>query len=369
MNFELTDEQRMLQDTLRRMFDTSQNNVWAQFEQQGVFAALFTEQYGGLGGKGIDIAVVFKELGRAGVVAPVLDSTLTCGWLVALLAAEIQSDLLGRVVEGQVQLAFAHAEPASRYELGYVETSSTQQSGQTVLNGQKSVVVNADNAEYFLVSARVEGAADDKAGIALYLLPANTDGLSLYSYEVISGGFAADITLQNVVVNAGDCLSVDALPAIEHAAAAAMVAQCADTLGAMETVMAMTTDYLATRQQFGRPLATFQALSHRVADMLIELEQARSAVILAAGHLESEPAVRDLHVSAAKNLVGRTGKLIAEESIQLHGGIGMTDEYRLGSFVRRIIMADHRFGDVDYHLERFMALSNGAAGSTGHGSL
>lgn len=355
MNFELTDEQRMLQDTLRRMLASSQGSAWQPLAEQGVFAALFSEQYGGLGGSGFDIAVVFEELGRAATIDPVLDSALLCGRLIAEVASETHSELHANIVSGEVQLAFAHTEPASRYALVHVETTIEQRAQQQVLNGQKSVVVNARCAEYLLVSARDE-AADDHNGIALYLVPANSSGISMYHYEMSGGGQAAEVTFENVAVSSADCLSADALPAIESAVAAAVVAQCADTLGAMETVMSMTTDYLGTRQQFGRPLATFQALSHRVADMLIELEQARSAVILAAGHLDADPVTRDLYGSAAKNLVGRVGQLIAEESIQLHGGIGMTDEYQLGKYARRIIMADHRFGDVDYHLERFMEL-------------
>ncbi len=355
MNFELTDEQRMLQDTLRRMLASSQGSAWQPLAEQGVFAALFSEQYGGLGGSGFDIAVVFEELGRAATIDPVLDSALLCGWLIAEVASETHSELLADIVSGEVQLAFAHTEPASRYALSHVETTIEQRAQQQVLNGQKSVVVNARCAGYLLVSARDE-AADDHYCIALYLVPANSSGISMYHYEMSGGGQAAEVTFENVAVSSADCLSADALPPIESAVAAALVAQCADTLGAMETVMSMTTDYLGTRQQFGRPLATFQALSHRVADMLIELEQARSAVILAAGHLDADPVTRDLHGSAAKNLVGRVGQLIAEESIQLHGGIGMTDEYQLGKYARRIIMADHRFGDIDYHLERFIEL-------------
>lgn len=356
MNFELTDEQRMLQDTLRRMLESSQGSAWQPLAEQGVFAALFSDQHGGLGGSGFDIAVVFEALGRAATVDPVLDSALLCGWLLAEVASGTHSELLANIVNGEVQLAFAHTEPASRYALNYVETTIDQRGKQQVLNGQKSVVVNAQRAEYLLVSACSEAAAGDRNRIALYLVPANSSGISMYQYEMSGGGQAAEVTFENVAVSSADCLSTDVLPVIESAVAAAVVAQCADTLGAMETVMSMTTDYLGTRQQFGRPLATFQALSHRVADMLIELEQARSAVILAAGHLDADPVTRDLHGSAAKNLVGRVGQLIAEESIQLHGGIGMTDEYQLGKYARRIIMADHRFGDIDYHLERFMEL-------------
>ncbi len=353
MNFELSDEQRMLQDTLRRMLDDSGDSAWSQLAEQGIFAALFSEDNGGLGGSGFDLSIVFEELGRAGTTDPIIESVLVCGRLIASLAADSHSELLGRIVAGDVQLAFAHSETTSRYELNRVETHADHH----CLNGVKSVVVNANAAHLFLVSARIAGDVADSSGIALYLVPVNTPGITVVNYELTGGGQAADITFDNVQLTQNDCLSTDALIAIDSATAAAIVALCAQTLGAMETTVSMTCEYMRTRQQFGRPLATFQALAHRLADMLIEVEQARSAVILAAGHLDADAHSRDLHASAAKNLLGRIGKLIAEESIQMHGGIGMTDEYRLGHFAKRIIMADHRYGDVDFHLERFIALS------------
>ena len=353
MNFELSDEQKILQETLRRMLDGSRASVWSLLAEQGVFAALYSEQHGGHGGSGFDLALVFEELGRAGSDDPVIDSALICGRILMDLAADSHTDLIHRVVVGDVQLAMAHSEPATRYELHRVETRVNQH----VLNGRKSGVFNAGNAEFLLVTARSQGETTDRDGIALYLLPANTPGVTIHSYEVTGDGNAAEVILHNVQLTESECLSIDALSAIESANASAIVAQCAQTLGAMETAVSMTCDYLDTRQQFGRPLATFQALAHRVADLQIELAQARSSVILAAGNLDADTDTRDLHLSAAKNLLGRAGKLIAEETIQLHGGIGMTDEYRLGHFAKKIIMADHRFGDVDYHLERFIALS------------
>ena len=358
MNFALTDEQRMLQDALRRrLADTDAGSAGAALTELGVHAALFSESAGGLGGSGADLAVVFEELGRAGVVDPVIESSLLCGTLLSELAAASQPQLLARVVAGEAQLAFAHSEPDSRYDLNRVTTRATTAAEQVELTGRKSVVVNAEAAEQLLVSARSEGRDDATEGIALYLLPASTPGVTLHGYDMANGGRAADVILEKVHLPTSSCLSSNAFAAIEHATAAATVAQCAETLGAMETATAMTNDYLCTRQQFGRPLASFQVLAHRLVDMYVELEQARSAVIMAAGHLGADKTIRDLNISAAKNLLGRVGKLIAEESIQLHGGIGMTAEYQLGHFAKRIVMADHRFGDVDYHLERFIASS------------
>ena len=281
---------------------------------------------------------MFEELGRAGVVEPFLDSALVGG---RLLAAVGKTDLLEEMVGGAIHLAFAHGEPNSRYDLSRVET--TVKDG--VLNGRKAVVMNAEAADYMIVSARTAGDVADADGISLYLVPKGAAGLSVQGYPLLAGGRAAEVTFENTP---GELLGAEgeAYVAIADVIAAATVAQCAEAMGAMENATALTRDYLMTRKQFGRPIGMFQALAHRMSDLLIEMEQARSAVINAAGHLES-----------AKNLIGRAGRLVAEEAIQMHGGIAMTQEYELGHIAKRIIMADHRFGDTDYHLERFMELS------------
>lgn len=353
MNFELTEERQMLSDMLRRYladkYDTAARNtilesdqgyspeIWAGLAEQGVISALFTEDQGGFGGSGFDIAVVFEELGRAGVVEPLLDTAVLAGSLVAERA-----DLVERVIAGDLHLALAHGEPQSRYDLDNVETRAEG----LVLTGRKAVVVNAEAAEYLVVSAR------DGEGIGLYLVRAAA--CDLQGYPLISGGRAAEVVLDGVTAEARLHAGMAEL---EAAMARAAVAQMAECLGAMTAASDLTQDYLVTRKQFGRPLATFQALQHRVSDMLIEMEQARSALINAAGHLDAGPAERDRQVSAAKSLMGRVGRHIAEEAIQMHGGIAMTQEYELAHIAKRIVMADHRFGDEDWHLERFIALS------------
>ena len=375
MNFELTDERRMLQDTLRRYlsdrYDTATRNrilgsdtgfspeIWAGLAELGVIGALFTEDQGGFGGAGFDLAVVFEELGRAGVVEPMLDSAILGGGLIAALGDDQQRALVDEVIGGALHLALAHYEPGARYDLSRVQTTATQDGDDIVLNGAKAVVANAEAAGHLIVSARESGAVDDPAGISLFLVPAGSDGLSLRGYPMISGGRAAEVTLDNVRLPATARLGAAGAgyEPLRTAIARANVALAAETLGAMETATELTREYLLTRQQFGRPIGTFQALQHRFADMLIELEQARSAIINAAGSLEKSPDARDLEISAARNLLGRAGRLVAEESIQMHGGIAMTQEYELAHFAKRIVMADHRFGDTDWHLERFIDLS------------
>ena len=375
MNFDLTEERQMLQDTLRRFlrerYDTVTRNtiinsdtgmsadIWAQLAELGVIGALFSEDQGGFGGQGFDIAVVFEELGRAGVVEPVLDTAVLAGGLVAGLGDETQQAMVEEIIGGALQLAFAHGEPSSRYDLNRVQTTAKDTGAEIVLNGHKAVVVNAEAADHLIISARESGGVDDAVGISLFIVPADAKGVTIQGYALLAGGRAAEVMLDDVTVPASARLGAagEAFDAIEARVAAASVAQCAETLGAMETATHLTKDYLGTRKQFGRPIGTFQALAHRMADLLIEMEQARSAVINAAGHLESPRAERERQVSAAKNLMGRAGRLVAEESIQMHGGIAMTQEYELAHIAKRIVMADHRFGDTDHHLERFIALA------------
>lgn len=375
MNFDLTEERQMLQDSLRRFlsdrYTTQVRNdilvsdagfspdIWAQLAGLGIIGALFSEDHGGYGGAGFDIAVVFEELGRAGVVEPLLDSAILGGGLIAALGSTDQQKLLGQVLDGALHLGFAHSEPGSRYDRSHVETTATAQEDGIALNGRKAVVVNAEASGVLIVSARDFGATTDEAGISLFLVPTGAPGVSLRGYPLLAGGRAAEVELDNVIVarsaRLGDTGA--AFPAIADRLAAASVAQGAEALGAMETATALTRDYLQTRQQFGRPIGTFQALQHRMADLLIELEQARSAVINAAGHLDAAPRQRDLQVSAACNLIARVGRLVAEDAIQMHGGIAMTQEYELAHIAKRIVMGEHRFGDADYHLERFIDLS------------
>ncbi len=375
MNFDLTEERQMLQDTLRRYladkYDTATRNtildseagmsaeIWNGLAELGVIGALFSEDDGGFAGAGFDIAVVFEELGRAGVVEPMLDTAILGGGLVAALGDSAQKEIIEEVIGGVVQLALAHGEPTSRYDLARVQTTAKADGDTIVLNGRKAVVVNAEAADHLVVSARESGAADDAEGISLFLVPAGTAGLTMRGYAMLAGGRAAEVTLDNVSVPASARLGAAgaALPAIETVVAAANVALAAETMGAMQAATELTKEYLMTRKQFGRPIGSFQALAHRMSDLLIELEQARSAVINAAGHLETDAPVRDMQIASARNLMGRVGRLVAEESIQMHGGIAMTQEYELAHIAKRITMADHRFGDTDYHLERFIALS------------
>lgn len=375
MDFKLTEERQMLSDTLRRYlsdkYDTKTRNeildspqgfssdIWAELAELGVIGALFAEDDGGFGGAGFDIAVVFEELGRAGVVEPMLDSAILAGGVLAKAGNSAQKQYLEGFIGGETHLAFAHGEPQSRYDMLDVQTKAVSEDCAVLLTGRKALVMNAEAADWFVVSARDYGENRDADGISLFLVPASSDGLTLQGYPLISGGRAAEVTLDGVQLPEAMRIGApgEMFGVIEEVMAAANVAQMAECMGAMITACELTQDYLVTRQQFGRPIGTFQALQHRMATMLIEMEQARSAVINAAGRLESPRVMREKHVSAGKNLIGRVGRLVAEEAIQMHGGIAMTQEYELAHIAKRIVMSDHRFGDQDFHLDRFLDLS------------
>lgn len=377
VDFALTEERQMLQDTLRRYLsdryttdalnailkedDGFSPTVWSELAELGVIGALFDESQGGFGGAGFDVTVLFEEFGRAGVVEPFLDTAVLAGGLIADLGTDAQCGILEDVIAGSVQLAFAHGEPDSRYDLNRVSSTAEISGDTVVLNGRKAVVGNGANAQMLVVSARSSGNVADPDGISLFLVPADSPGLSRRGYPLMGGGTAAEVTLSDVEVSLDAALGPigQAFPVIERRVAFAVTALCAEALGAMESAKDLTVEYLRTRKQFGRPLGKFQALQHRMADMLVEIEQARSAVINAAGHLDRDRVTRERHVSAAKNLIGRVGRLVAEETIQMHGGIGMTQEYGLAHFAKRMVMVDHRFGDTDHHLERFIALARG----------
>ncbi|SFG47951.1 Acyl-CoA dehydrogenase [Palleronia marisminoris] len=368
MRFELTEERQMLQDGLRRMLADTVNlkeivegdapwsqATWNALAEMGVIGALFTEDQGGFGGAGYDLMVVFEELGRAGAPEPLIES-LIAGRLIAELGNAGQTAHVEEIIAGGTQLAFAHSEPGARFDLSRVATTARQDGKDWVLAGRKSVVVNAGAADYLVVSARTAGDIDVTDGLSLFLVPRNA--LDLLDYPLTGGGSAAELALQDVRLP-GEALLGEAghaFPQIELAVARGIAAQCAEALGMMERIRDLTADYLQSRTQFGQPLIKFQALAFRMADLLIEIEQVRSAAINIAGHLDADRTTREIHVSAAKELTCRVAKQVVEEAIQMHGGIGVTQEYDLGHFVQRLTMVHHRFGDALFHRARFAGL-------------
>lgn len=377
MDFSLSEEQRLLKETVDRLvrdqygFETRQKAaaseegfsraMWATFAELGLLAVPFPEDVGGLGGGGVDLMVVAEAFGRGLVVEPYLATVVLGGGLVELAGSDDQkAGILGRVVAGETLLAFAHGEPQGRYDLADVATRAERRGDGWRLTGRKSVVISGDAADTLIVSARVSGNPGDADGIGLFLVSRGAAGLAVRGNPTIDGGRSAEVVLEAVTADAlGE--PGNAHPAIEAAVARGIVALAAEAVGAMEVACETTLDYLKTRKQFGRPIGSFQALQHRMVDMRTELEQARSMAILAAARLGADRVERERAASAAKVTIGRAGRHVAEEAIQLHGGIAMTWEYALAHYAKRLVMIDHLLGDVDHHTERFIALTDGPA--------
>jgi alkylation response protein AidB-like acyl-CoA dehydrogenase len=380
MDFQHTEDRRMLADTLNRFIaeqyafpvrdriaqsaEGFDRTMWRRFAELGAVGALFSEADGGFGGAGFDIAVVFECLGRGLVVEPFLGALLA-GRALALAGGDAHRARLAALIDGSASAAFAHDEPGSHYELTTVRTRAERSGDGWVLTGAKGVVDQAAQAAFLVVSARVSGRDDDAAGIGLFVVPADAPGVSLRDYRKIDGGRAAEVRFERVALPADAVLRVPGSDGDDEAGAAllervlgyGLLALSAEALGAMDVAKEATLDYLRTRKQFGLPIGSFQALQHRMADLLLEVEQARSAVINAAAQLDARRAVRERALAAAKYSVGRIGTLVAEESIQLHGGIGMTWELPLSHYAKRLVMIDHQLGDEDHHLARYIALS------------
>jgi alkylation response protein AidB-like acyl-CoA dehydrogenase len=283
-----------------------------------------------------------------------------CGGLLQHLAGtDAQRDLLARIGAGTALAALAQGERQARYALNDIETAARRDGGGFVLNGQKSVVLHGDSADVLLVTARTAGASRERHGISLFVVPRGAKGLTMRGSPTIDGLRSAEVSLVDVRLGADALLGPldGALPAIERAVDAAIAAVCAEAVGAMAVLIETTLDYLKTRQQFGAPIGRNQALQHRMVDVQIAYEQAKSMACFAAMMADSDDdAARRRAISAAKVQIGRSAKFIGQQAVQLHGGIAMTDEYQVGHYFKRLTMIGAQFGDVDHHLGLFAAL-------------
>lgn len=378
MNFAHTEDRRMLADTLNR-FVSEQYGIehrnqlaygdeghspalYAQFAELGAIGALFPESEGGFGGAGFDISVVFEALGRGLVAEPLLGALLVGQALIAA-GTQAQKAKLEDIVAGGLIATLAHEEPGSHYELSNVAATAAKSATGWTLNGAKAVVAFGEKADLLLVSARTAGGQFDTDGISLFLVDGNAAGIAKRGYSRFEGGRAAELAFTNVQLDADALLGAagQGHAVLERIQGYALLALAAEALGAMDVAKQSTLEYLQTRKQFGVAIGTFQALQHRMADLLLEVEQMRSAVINAADAIDNaEGEAREKVLAAAKYTAGYVGALVAEESIQMHGGIGMTWELPLAHYAKRLVLLDHQFGDEDHHLERFMALSQQA---------
>jgi len=372
MDFDLTDEQRLLKDSVDRLIRDSYGafekrktyqsgaagwsaELWAQFAELGLLALPFAEEDGGFGGGPVETMIVMEAFGRGLVVEPYFATVILGGGFLRLGGSKAQrQSIIPRIAEGSLRMAFAHTEAQARFDLFDVATSARKENGAYVLHGRKSVVLHGDSAELLVVSARTAGRRRDEDGISLFLVPADAPGLARRGYATQDGLRAAALELDHVRVETDALLGSEngGLPLIEHVVDIALAALSAEAVGAMEALFDLTVDYLKTRKQFGVTIGSFQALQHRAADMKLQLEQARSMALFGAMMAqEPDPASRRASLAATKLQINDSARAIGQESIQLHGGIAMTDEYKAGHYFKRLTMIESLFGDSGHQLD------------------
>jgi pimeloyl-CoA dehydrogenase small subunit len=375
MDFEYTEEQRLLRESLDRLladsygFDKRRGYLvepegysaamWGQYAELGLLGLPFAEEHGGFGGGPVDVMVVMEAFGRVLALEPYLATVVMAGTALGHAGSAAQNEaIVPQIADGSLRLAVAHGERQARYDLADVLTTATKTASGWRLDGAKSVVVHGDSADKLIVSARVSGDRMDSDGIGLFLVDAKASGVARRNYKMRDGVSAADIALSAVDIPASDALGDPGrgLATIERVNQAGIMATSAEAVGAMETMLAMTIEYMKTRVQFGKPIGENQALQHRATEMMMSLEQGRSLAMLAAIMVDdsnAEQRARDL--STVKVGVGQAARFVSQNAVQLHGGIGMTEEYAVGHYFRRCMVIEHSFGDTGYHLSKLAA--------------
>lgn len=373
MNFELNDEQRQMADSVARYladrydFETRKKiihtdsglseTVWGQLAEMGLLSIPFSEDAGGFGGGAVDLMSAMQSVGASLLIEPLLPNVVAGRLVDSLGSATQKAAYLSPLMEGTSRLAFAFGEDGSRYQQNTVSTRATRTAGGWKLQGLKRVVYGAPNAQHFVVSA-----ATDTAGLSLFVVPTDALHVRLSAYRTMDNQRAADISFEDVQVGADALLGVEggALSAIEETIDFGTALLCAEGVGAMQYACDTTLEYLKTRKQFGVAIGSFQVLQHRMVDMVIATEQARSLSYLACSKVDSDSDARERSrvVSAAKIKTADSARLVSQEAIQMHGGIGMTDELKVSHTFRRLTMLAQQWGDADYHLDRFAALDH-----------
>ena len=378
MDLSLSVEHSILRDSVERFvrqsypFNERRNFVdqnkgflqenWQKFSKLGWLGLNLPEEFGGNGGSAVDTMVVAEALGPGLILEPFLETVVIGSKLIQLGYNEkLKSELLSNLVGGRLILTFAFAEPQSRYSLSDVQLSAKPNEDQFVLNGKKAVVRHASSADKIIVSARTAGGRRDKRGITLFLVDRNNPGLSRRDYRLQDDVPASELIFDNVFLSRTamigdlDC----ALPLVELVVDHGIAMVCAEAVGIMSALYTATLQYVKTREQFGQPIGKFQVIKHRMVDMLMACEEARSMAYMATLKLdESDPNVRKRAASAAKVCIGKAARFVGQQSIQLHGGMGMTDELDVGHYFKRLTMIDILFGDVDFHLRRYSACAS-----------
>jgi alkylation response protein AidB-like acyl-CoA dehydrogenase len=365
MDFSFSEEQTLLRNSLSRYLAENYSyedwrkftrspegrdpSHWRQFAELGLFAAPLPEAFGGLSGGAVESMVVMEEFGRALVVEPFVPTVVVAGGLLAQADSVLAEEFLPKIAGGQTIIAFAFAEPQGRYNLADLATSAKKQGEHYLLNGQKSVVLGAPWADKLIVTARTGGERREEKGVSVFLVEKSTPSIATRDYAVMSGLRASDLSFDNTPARLiGE--EGNAHPLVEAVVNRAIAAHLAEALGAIGVLLQATVEYAKTRKQFGQPIGKFQVLQHRMVDMFIAQQQAQSASLMANLKLDDRDGARS--VSAAKAAVAKYAKQVGESAIQIHGGIGMTDELNVGHYVKRLALLELLYGSRDHHLRR-----------------
>ncbi|KZX86716.1 pimeloyl-CoA dehydrogenase small subunit [Erythrobacter sp. HI0037] len=376
MDFNFTEEQDMVRDGLSRLVREQYDwearreaiaseagwrpEIWAQLAELGILGMPFSEDVGGFGGGAIDAMIVMEEFGKGLVVEPFVPTVVCAGGFLAQAGTDAQrEEHLSAIIDGSRVFAFAYAEPRGRYDYADLETTAKKDGNGYVLNGHKAVVIGAPWSSHLVVTARTGGERRDREGVSVFIVDKSADGIVTRDYETVDGRRASEIYFENVSVPADALIGEEGagLPLIERVTDHAIAAQCAEACGAMKVAHAMTLEYSKQRKQFGVPIGKFQVLQHRMVDMYTAYETSVSLTYLATLKLDAGEAERKRTVSAAKVGVGQAARLIGQEAVQIHGGNGVTDEYAIGHYFKRLTIFESEFGSVDHHLKRHVTLS------------
>jgi alkylation response protein AidB-like acyl-CoA dehydrogenase len=373
MDFTYTETQDMIRETLARFladtydFDKRQKMIasdagrdpaiWQSLASElGMLGASFAENHGGLGGGALENALIMEELGKVIAVEPYLQTVVIGGGALKAVGGALADAHIPAIIAGEMIIAFAYAEPQGRYTLANVRTAAKKDGAGYVLNGHKGVVYAAPWATHFLVTARTGGAQSKRDGVELFLIDAKSPGVTRRDYPTVDGFRASEVYFENVALP-GEALLPGGLPLIERIVDEATVAVCAEATGVMEKLHAGTLDYSKQRQQFGQPIGRFQVLQHRMVDMFMEVEQARSMVLMATLKIGLSAQERMAAVSSCKAKVSVGAKFVGQNAVQTHGGIGITQELSIGHYFKRATMIESQFGTADHHYDRYERLT------------
>ena len=372
MNFELSEEQKMIQQSVERFVQENYDlpkrveisskdpgyskDYWGSMAELGWLGLPFNEEDGGFGGNQIDTLVIMEQFGKGLVLEPFLANVVLGGGAIQMGGSEeLKKEILPSLIEGTKQVTLAYAEQQSRFDLEDVATSARLDGDKYIINGQKSMVLNAESADHLVIVTRTSGGQVDEEGITLFLVDSNTKGLEKQNFPTVDGLRASEITLENVEVGIeriiGDIdKGFEILKAVSNNG---ILALCAEALGAMEILYKDTVEYTQQREQFDHPLSDFQVLQHRMVDMFMEYEQCKSLLFRATMETIQNPEMAQKTIHALKHLIGKSGIFVGENAVQLHGGMGVTEELRIGHFFKRLLVIDSQFGNADFHLDKF----------------